>query len=88
MDKPQLQQPQLQATFTFRFLRLPSDEMKADAELRMSQVCQEMTKASQAGRLGPILKIEGGIIIGELTGYIGVGPDPKSVIPVRGTLAN
>lgn len=91
-----MQEPQLQPTFEFRFIRLPAapefawrpdDPATMEKAVQfMHEFCGDLTHSSKQGRLGPILKVEGGFVIGELTGYVGVGPDPSAVVPVAGIL--
>jgi hypothetical protein len=52
----------------------------------MATQCAALTKASRSGRLGPILKVEGGLIFGELAGYVTVGPDTAGIVAAPGIL--
>lgn len=81
----------LQAMYEFRVIRLPTPaDWTADpqqAEETTDEVCEELTKSSKSGRLGPILNMgDGMLLFGELTGYVPVGPKPADVLPVSAIL--
>lgn len=88
--------PSYQPMFDFRFIRLPAQgefppapvdhEAMCRAIEKLNKVCDQLSKASKAGRLGPILKVEGGIIVGELAGYVAVGPDTGGIVAAPGIL--
>lgn len=82
-------QPKEVATYQFQFLGLPGDDLlKKSPTLyteQMEEQCHRLSKMSQAGRLGPILKVEHGLIIGELVGFVELRPD-SDIVPVPGTL--
>ena len=88
--------PTYQAMFEFRFIQLPTlgaltfcpeapAEMDEALEI-LTDICEDLTKASRAGQLGPILTIPGGLLIGELAGFVAVGPDIGGIMPVPGIL--
>ena len=83
-------QPVSQMTCEYRFIALPSEkQMEAPTTGMLEQIeaaCKELTELSAKGRVAQILKVDGGLVVGEMTGFVELRPDTGGVVPIPGIL--